>query len=250
MSILPYEAPKVYLFKGNEFEGICYESFKGLENFARHYFTSSSISHWNHRETSPYEWEKRQICIFPGGECSKWNAILSESLQKKILKWVEEQEGRIFAVCAGGYYCSAKSRFTQNCTVIEQTRILNLFQGICQGPLFSNQPEIIKVRWLRTNIEGYVCVIMGGEFVEEVPEVEINYCVLADFPDKSNAAAVIKCRKGKGTAILSSIHWEFGCKAIRPLVSAYPDLASKLPLLKASKAFRKNCLDEIMQALT
>jgi len=247
----PSDLEKVYLFRGDEnYAGVSYESLKNLKTAIQKIYSQAVVSEWDLEHMPPSKWERYGLCVFPGGECSKWNSVLSEDLQKQILEWVK-QGGRVFGICAGGYYCSALSEFSgisQNWIV--SSRVIALFQGTCRGPLFSNQIEIVKVRWQRNNKEGYVVVIKGGEFIPHQDASVQSYEILARFVDKADPIAVVKCQqRDGGKAILSSIHWELGFKYMQSIKSSFPELTEKIDLLKESRLFRRECFEEILSQL-
>lgn len=235
----------VYIFRGDpSYTGISRESLEGIKHSIQKIFEHTLVYEWDLEQSPPCKWEPNALCVFPGGECSKWNTILSKDIQKQIYAWVKEG-GRFLGICAGGYYGSARSQFlTKEGSWIESTRVISLFRGVCRGPHFSHNIEIVKVRWERNKTEGYVVVIKGGAFIPDGERSDKVYEVLARFLDSSESIAVVRC---KGKTILSSIHWELGVKQMRSLYALFPSLIEKSPLLKESKSFRRECFREILQ---
>lgn len=160
----------IYLFQGgNNYEGICLESFNRLKEILVENF-QACVFVWNQEKNPPSTWNSRSLCVFPGGICSKWNEILPKHLQEQIMKWISEG-GKIFGVCAGAYFCSQESEFLlgDNTTKIRE---ISVFQGICRGPLFVAGIKIIKIKWLKTGQEGHVAMIKGGQLIPYQKEAQ------------------------------------------------------------------------------
>ena len=235
----------VYLFKGSDnYDGISYESFKSLEKIITNLFPKFTIYYWNNIDVQPEKWHQKAICIFPGGECGKWQKILSKKRQKKIFQWLKNG-GKIIGICAGAYFCSKKSIYSVNpYQQIKVERIIQPFQGICQGPFLSHKIEIVKVKWEKTQEEGYVTLIKGGSFIQNQSNIQnqsTNDEILARF-SVNNAIATIKCKTDQGISILSSVHWEFEVQDVKPFVL-------DANLLENSQEFRKNCMIEMIKSI-
>jgi len=239
---------KIYIFQGDSKNlGITFESLSAIEKVIQNIFSDVIIRRWNHELNPPKQWQPNDLCVFPGGECSTWDAILSDEVQTQILKWIQSG-GRLFGVCAGGYFFSRQSELLSAPGKLDiQSRACALFDGVCNGPVFSNGIEVVKVRWEKTKQEGYATVIKGGQFIPDEESSQESYEVLARFVDKSDAIAAIRCKKGNGRAILSSIHWEFNSGDFEPLKGSELEISRKaLNCLDASETFRWNCFGDMI----
>lgn len=242
---------KIYLFRGNpEFYGICMESLKSVRDILCTRYTNYTFKNVDGEYTNISEWDFDGLLIFPGGRTSDWEKMLSPPKQKEILSWIN-RGGRIYAECAGSYFCSTTSdyRFSADQRKVK-TRELSLYQGICRGPLYSIAATIGKIRWERTKKEGYVVIIGAGEFL---PTFESHQEVLATFTDspKGEAFAVVKCTYGKGMAILSTPHWGLGSDHLEALQkvdpSRFQEIESMKQKLDSSRQFREECMSEMFE---
>lgn len=223
----------VYIFRGKDYEGISYESFSSVKTAIGQIF-GTRIVEWDHNTMPPSCWDQKGLCVFPGGECSKWKGVLSSTLQGQIANWLNTG-GKILGICAGAYFCSEKSSFKVHDQKIKAIRTIAVFQGICRGPLLPSPVDIVKVTWMRTKENGYVAIVKGGELV---PREKESQSILA-LCEKS--IVVIKSKKG----VLSTVHFEFNKEDVAPLISYLPHLKEKLSLLDQSLSFRQACFKEM-----
>jgi glutamine amidotransferase-like uncharacterized protein len=200
----------------------------------------------NKVDIQPSLWQPQGVLVFPGGRCSDWKQSLTKDRSQKILSWFRNG-GRIWATCAGGYYCSSFSEYQINANQkITAVRELALFPGKCLGPLYSFRARAVKIRWERSGQEGYVIVLGGGCFMPFGKQH--SYEVLARFVNqpKELSIAVVKCRQKAGVAILSGPHWEFSEKDFAQQ-SSFSTVDQTH--LKTSASFRKNCIKEMLEEL-
>ena len=223
-------ASTFYLFDGT---GVCKESADAIEQRFIESFSDKLIRRCCISAIKPCEWRGREVFILPGGSCSDWG--ISSEMQKSLLKWIKEDAGRVFCICAGAYFCSRYSEYNR----VRKERIMAVFPGICRGPLISEQIEIVQVIWERTKEQGLVVMIKGGAFVE----AEGSYDVLARLSVGPVVSVMVRLGKGKG--ILSSVHWEFSYDDIKRYITICPELKKQLPDFSLSEPFRKRCLQEM-----
>src|SRR4029078_8418114 len=100
------------------------------------------------------EWfnTKNSCLILPGGRCSGWDNELPQDFQHRLREWWLKGN-KIFATCAGAYYCSTVSSYKDANETLLKYRAVKLFPGICQGPLYKDL-KIVKIRW-HTGEEGH-----------------------------------------------------------------------------------------------
>lgn len=221
----------------------CINSIEGLAAIAKNELgrkviivQSESIEEWLEDGGS--------LLILPGGVCSGWDAVLSQEFQSKLAAWVMKGN-RIFAVCAGAYYCAKETIFSfPEKEKIRKTRDVQLFQGQCVGPLYPAL-KIVKIRWY-TGAIGHVVLLWGGVFESEEQE---GSEVLATFACKqSQGPAVVLCRSGSGLGVLSSVHWEWNGEDVVKC-NPFLDTARKKEKLDASDVFRQNCIQDMKQLI-
>ncbi len=242
---------EIYFFQGDEnYEGISLESAKALQKACESFFKSSFSSLPISMKVK--NWKAKSLLIFPGGNCSKWDELLSKDLQEQILQWINSG-GSILGVCAGAYYCSSQSFYQE----LFKTRKIALFKGRCQGPLSfcdgSCPLNVVKIRWEENGQEGNVVMILGGELIPDAFSSS-SVQVLARFvePPYRGRIAVVLCQVGLGSAILSTPHWEFNSCDLSRLNGTLSrfylqELKRKLDL---SDNFRQACLSSILIKLS
>lgn len=247
MSLSSTLLPPVYIYGGGlNYHGVSFESYNALSTYCGQTMTVSSCTN---ETLNPSSWPRKAVLIFPGGICKIWEEGLGEDKQKEILEWVEKG-GRIFAVCAGGYFTSAQSSYSLQGVVFK--RIINLFPGICKGPTFTNSLVVRKIKWLPTGDEGYVAILGGGSFIPDLSiSSESRYEPLATYSDITDpsAFAIVKCIRGDGVHIASGAHLEFDSKHIEVFkkVLLENEVKEMQSQLDEGERFRKDCLKEIFQ---
>ena len=240
---------QIQIFQGDDKnKGIAIESLKALQRSIPELVVHSDVVLCTHEELKPARWSKKTILVFPGGKCSEWNELLSESRQSKIFEWFKSG-GRILGICAGAYYCSERSTYQS----LFRIRKIGIFPGTCQGPAYSCDLKVVKVRWEKDGQEGDIAVIQGGYFIPEPPSTT-EYEVLARYTEEPhiNEIAVVACRKEKGVAILSAPHWEFDSVDLNGLERLFPHLPIRIQQqrLETSLQFRQKCLREMLEELS
>lgn len=194
-----------------------------LRHFLEPYYAVSVVSQ-RVLQTEPWA-TKTSAVVFPGGadlpyikECSKIFPLLK--------KFVSQQGGIFIGFCAGGYFGSGRVEFAQGDPILEVTgnRELKFFPGIARGPAFRgfqyNSESGARAAKLTTNNNEKLSTYFngGGVFVDaqnlENVEVLATYDEPLDVSSTSmdssvDGAAIVLCRVGKGTALLTGPHPEF-----------------------------------------
>ena len=234
----------IHLFRGTpQYGGVSVESFQALHDIVKKIYSERVIHACDGHEFVPRAWKDSDLLIFPGGKCSSWDEIISNDSLDQLMDWFKKG-GRIWAVCAGSYYCSKKSKYYDLCKL----RKISLFSGLCEGPALSEDIKVVKVKWVRDNTEGYVAIIGGGVFIPKEKKKN-KYEVLATYEGQ---AVVLRCEKEKGVGILSTLHWEFNSEHLEVLRSnpeREKDIIEMQKLLVDSKGFRKHCLEYMLGCL-
>jgi glutamine amidotransferase-like uncharacterized protein len=183
-------------------------AFEGypIEAVDRHFFLSK-------------DWEtKTSLVVFPGGRDLPYLQALQGEANGRIRSYVENG-GRFLGLCAGGYYGCLRVNFraTHEEEVVGE-RELAFFSGNAVGPAFYKDSfryqseegaRSVAVQWEKGISHVY---FNGGCFFERV-EDDPTAEVLARYIDlPSRPAAIIYCRKGEGSAVLSGVHPEFAPK--------------------------------------
>ena len=153
------------------------------------------------------------ILVFPGGADSSYHTKLMGQGCANIRLFVH-QGGFFVGVCAGSYFSSKWIEYAVG-TPDEITgyRELGFFPGIARGPVlnpydYTSESGASAARLhLSDGTQLFVYHNGGPTFVSltgEYPNVEI----LATYDDVNNQPAILRCSYGKGTALLSGVHFE------------------------------------------
>ncbi|MCC5832813.1 MAG: hypothetical protein JJU12_07210 [Chlamydiales bacterium] len=175
-----------------------------------------SIQPVDHRYLIKENWEEKTVLlVIPGGRDIFYHSILKGAGNKRISSFVSKG-GSYLGLCAGGYYGSAYIEFEKGGELeVCASRELAFFPGRAVGPAYGLGRFCYKsekgarealVKWKGGLSRIY---FNGGCYFEE-PEAHPSIEVLAryqDLPEKP--AALIKCKVGKGRAVLSGTHPEF-----------------------------------------
>ncbi|XVN43368.1 MAG: BPL-N domain-containing protein [Candidatus Rickettsia vulgarisii] len=162
------------------------------------------------------DWVKdTRLLVLPGGLDIPYTKALN-GLGNKIIKKFIKQGGGFLGICAGSYYGGNYVEFAKSTDIeVIGKRELGLFPETVKGPILcdyyynsdrgAKAAEII----IENNIieDCHVFYNGGGYFVnaENTPNTKI----IARYNTPDLQAAIIKCQYGKGTAILSGVHFEY-----------------------------------------
>lgn len=161
-------------------------------------------------------WEsKTALIVIPGGADIPYTKKLNGKGNEKIIRYVRNG-GNYLGICAGGYYGANNIEFSKgtDLEVIEK-RELDFYPGKVIGPVLAKYvynslegARAAHIKWGEGNLPLVVYYNGGGYFAK--PTKYSNVTVLARFEDHPNKpAAIVKCQVGKGTAILSGVHFEY-----------------------------------------
>lgn len=155
------------------------------------------------------------LLVFPGGRDRWYQGALQGMALKKIRAFVEEG-GSYMGFCGGAYFGASFIEFEmgQELEICEE-RDLKFFPGKAVGPAlgcgkFSYQDDrgaaAARISWGDGEAFAYY---NGGPCFEQAqhyPSVE----VLSNYLDLGEpSAAIVSCKVGRGTAILSGVHVEY-----------------------------------------
>ncbi|MBO7642162.1 MAG: biotin--protein ligase [Alphaproteobacteria bacterium] len=152
--------------------------------------------------------------VIPGGADCPYHEKLKGTGCRNIKKFVENG-GTYIGICAGGYFGCKKVEFALGTGLeVNEYRELAFFPGVARGPMLKpyvydseDGASAAKVRSLTDGSIFYSYHNGGSTFVlDEINQNGIE--VLAEYADENNSPAVIRCKCGKGQAILSGIHFE------------------------------------------
>lgn len=170
------------------------------------------------------DWNKRaDLLIIPGGRDIPYKNSLNGPGNQKIRSFVENG-GTYLGICAGAYYASAFVDFEKGTPLeIAETRELQFFSGRAVGPIYGiGAFEYQSERGARTaliSFQGttYPVYYNGGPtFQGDFSNAEI-VAAYEDIPD--TPPAILRCRIGKGRALLSGVHLETNKNALMRLIS-------------------------------
>jgi biotin--protein ligase len=209
------------------------------------------------------------LLVIPGGADIPYMEKLGGIGNQNIREYVQNG-GKYLGICAGAYYAAESIEFAKGDPRLEvvATRELKFYPGLVQGPTYSGfdyvPPQNIAgmraatITWqvdqpFATNQKFVTYYNGGGHFVaaEQYPQITILARYNPETPNQlADSAAIIECKYGKGTAILSGLHFEWGGASFD---DSDPRLAAiKSALLSAEQdrlALAKHLLERLGVAL-
>jgi biotin--protein ligase len=163
--------------------------------------------------------DSADMLVFPGGEDSSYEELMKGQGNQRIREFVENG-GFFLGICAGAYYGCKRIEFDMETgSRIEETRELGFFDGVAWGPLFnpyienshqgaSAEPLQINEKFFeKADFEPVVAYYNGGCGFR--PSAKSEAKILAWYKNKPEIPAIVQCQVGKGTALLSGIHFEW-----------------------------------------
>lgn len=203
--------------------------------------------------------------IMPGGAATPFLNKLRVLGNDKIRSYVE-RGGVYFGICAGAYYACRKIAFEQDVpeAALEQYCELNLIEACARGTLkedFGLTPyvrptpdnaAVVDVVW-REDGEHHGTLYHGGPKFELMPE-EKDAEILAYYKDaKGQPPAVLVKRFGKGTVLVSGVHFEDDEKSLRMMSFALPEYEDKInnhcQIMRTKEKSRQNLTAKLMAVL-
>lgn len=168
--------------------------------------------------------------VMPGGADTGYGRTLNGEGNRRIRQWVE-RGGSYIGFCAGGYYGSSRCEFEVGDRKMEVIgdRELQFFPGICRGCAFKGfvyhseeGARAVELKVDKTALTvGTVPDIFktyyngGGVFVDAEKFKDEGVQVLANYTEKlsvdsgEGTAAVVYCKVGEGSALLTGPHPEY-----------------------------------------
>jgi biotin--protein ligase len=193
-------------------------------------------AHW-HKDTT--------LVIFPGGRDTPYQEALQGFPNQTIVEFVHSG-GQFLGICAGGYYGSQRIIFEKGGALeILAERDLAFFPGIAEGPIYGlgqfcyeSQKGSRIAKIYVSDLSLYMDAQYNGGCAFIDAKTKIGVEVLAHYSDlPGELAAVVKCRVGKGVAVLSGIHPEYPMSDCR----LFPYLLEQLGLFFPSKKAACHC---------
>ncbi|MDR0677552.1 MAG: hypothetical protein LBF57_02665 [Holosporaceae bacterium] len=158
------------------------------------------------------------MLVIPGGADKPYDEKLRGVGCENIKAFVRNG-GTYLGICAGGYFGTSKVEFALGTDIeVNEVRELSFFQGVSRGPFlkdFIYKSEkgacAAKIKLLH-NGDIFYAYFNGGCMFDTCsvkPKDMENIQVLGVYADKDEAPAIVKCKYGKGYAILSGVHFEY-----------------------------------------
>ncbi|KAK3347175.1 biotin-protein ligase [Lasiosphaeria hispida] len=171
------------------------------------------------------------LLVFPGGADLGYCRVLNGAGNRNIAQYVR-RGGAYLGFCAGGYYGSQRCEFEIGNRELEVvgTRELAFFPGTCRGGAFKgfayhdeNGAKAAKITVKKgafpaaaTLPDVFSCYYNGGGVYVDAEQKDSRFVeVLAEYADDIAVesgeikAAVVYCKLGNGSAILTGPHPEF-----------------------------------------
>jgi len=163
-----------------------------------------------------HDWEETtNILIMPGGRATPYFEDLYLHGNQKIKNFVMKG-GCYFGLCAGGYYGASRIIFEKDHRhEIITENALGLYKGIAEGPAYEcgvfeyNSEAGAKVIEIMTHDNIVLPVYFNGGCWFEDIGANINIKILARYTNFHNKPAIISFSYGKGSVILSGVHFEY-----------------------------------------
>lgn len=193
------------------------ESSKAVEDVVRGFFyqlTLESVTQENlNFPEEQLDSNKKILLIFPGARSiEEWR--FPKEIEKLINRLLTEGRIRIFGICAGGYFSSAKIIYNEK--EKELFHDLHFFNGSCIGPVVPKDKEEEEVSIVVLKVEGSIVPsveIKCGYFKpSEDLERRREYKVIATYAGENKIAA-IAC---KPLLCKSSKTWCYGVVLVGP----------------------------------
>ena len=189
--------------------------------------------------------------VIPGGADCPYDRKLKGIGCSNIREFVRNG-GTYIGICAGGYFGCKKVEFALGTDLeVNEGRELAFFPGIARGPMLKpyvyDSEEGASAACVRSLIDGNIFYSYhngGSTFVLDGVDLT-NITVLAEYANADNAPAVVKCKYGKGEAILSGIHYEDDKNL---LLSTGKDLEILKPIaekIESTSKFREKFLNAV-----
>ncbi|ORX51705.1 class II aaRS and biotin synthetase [Hesseltinella vesiculosa] len=176
-------------------------------------------------------WEETcSLLVLPGGRDSPYCQDMNGDINRRIRNYVHGG-GRYVGFCAGAYYASASIAFEVGTPMeVKGARELTFYPGASHGAVYPGfvydshkGARAVAATVLDTNKSLAMYYNGGGYFVNPERFGE-QVQVLATYPalqgDEPSKAAIVRCKVGHGTALLSALHPEYDVSTIQDIHQA------------------------------
>ncbi|KAK9470975.1 biotin-protein ligase [Dipodascopsis tothii] len=204
-----------------------------------------SVHHVNATTLCTEPWQSMTALLaIPGGADLPYCQALNGEGNSRIAAYVNKG-GRYLGFCAGGYYGSGRVEFEAEDPkyAVVGSRELKFFPGTNRGTAFPgfvyDSERGARAAKLRVEgMEDFACYYNGGGlFVDADKYAAAGVSVLARYVDpvkvEGGDAAVVHCRVGRGSAVLTGAHPEFSPKRLKARDDVGPDYATIIEKIRA-----------------
>lgn len=168
-------------------------------------------------------WQKDALAFVIGGGRDVFYAKKLHGVQTDLIYDYVKNGGSYLGICAGAYFGSSYVEFDKNQKLeVLGKRELSFFKGKAIGPAFGPNTFKYKSQFgargamisFKPLEKCFRACHNGGCYFEE-DKLDNDIEVIARYEEIENKpAAIIKCKVGKGVAILSGVHFEFDSSSI------------------------------------
>jgi biotin--protein ligase len=161
-------------------------------------------------------WEtSARLFVLPGGADIPYDRKLHGAGCANLRKFVEAG-GHFLGICAGGYFGGLKVEFAMGTELqVEEDRELGFFPGTVAGPVlrpyayFSDKGACAATVTIAASGDAFASYHNGGGRFAGAENLA-GVRVLATYADEGDQPAIVRCAVGRGSAVLSGVHLEFG----------------------------------------
>ena len=158
-------------------------------------------------------WEEgTKMIVIPGGEDEDYHRDLGKTGCQKIREFVKNG-GKYIGICAGAYFGAKRVEFAPGTEMeVVGERNLAFYEGTAVGPIlkpysYEDDSGACAAEIVLENTKKLYIYYNGGCAFTPEPN-ENNVEVIGRYAEKDNLPAILKCKFGKGEAILSGVHFE------------------------------------------
>lgn len=192
--------------------------------------------------------------VIPGGADCHYHKRLKGIGCRNIKEFVKNG-GTYIGICAGAYFGCRKVEFALGTDIeVNEDRELVFFDGVAIGPMLKpyvydseKGASAAKIRVLKSGNVFYVYHNGGCSFIVDKTN-KSNTEILAVYANANNAPAIIKCKYGKGHAVLSGVHYEVNCHSLLVTIEESDIVKPIAKKIEITDEFRKNFLKDILQS--
>jgi biotin--protein ligase len=198
-----------------------------------------------------HDWEKEiDLLIIPGGRDIFYDRNLKGKGIAKIRAFVENG-GSFLGICAGAYFASNQVIFEKNTPLeVHESRDLKFFPGAAIGTVYLSRRFAYDSEQgshaSAISLEAESCYLYyNGGCTFYQAEAFSSVTILARYQDAGNQPAIIHCKVGQGSVILSGVHFEVSPERLKK-EGCKEEVVQKI---EASDEIRKKLISSIVQYL-